>query len=248
MLIDWFTVGAQLLNFLVLVWLMKRFLYQPVLAAIAAREQHIAAGLADAAAHMDAAHKLDAALALKTTAFDQQRAALLADAVTAANVHNAALVEQGRTADAAQRAQAAAALSADQARVAAAVTLQARDEVLAVVRQAFTDLADAPLEAAIVRAFIRKLGQLDAPPRARLAGATHADVHSAFVLDAGQQAALTAALAGCGIRPPSLLFTHAPELVCGIALSIGSWELAWNLDGYLQGYAERSSMALLASA
>ena len=28
MLIDWFTVGAQTLNFLVLVWLMKRFLYQ----------------------------------------------------------------------------------------------------------------------------------------------------------------------------------------------------------------------------
>ena len=43
MLIDWFTVGAQLLNFLILVCLMKRFLYQPVLDAIAAREQKIAA-------------------------------------------------------------------------------------------------------------------------------------------------------------------------------------------------------------
>ncbi len=31
MLIDWFTVGAQVLNFLILVWLMKRFLYQPIL-------------------------------------------------------------------------------------------------------------------------------------------------------------------------------------------------------------------------
>ena len=30
MLIDWFTVGAQVLNFIILVWLMKRFLYQPV--------------------------------------------------------------------------------------------------------------------------------------------------------------------------------------------------------------------------
>ena len=46
MLIDWFTVGAQLLNFGILVWLMKRFLYQPVLDAIAAREQKIAAELA----------------------------------------------------------------------------------------------------------------------------------------------------------------------------------------------------------
>ena len=38
MLIDWFTVGAQVLNFLILVWLMKRFLYKPVLDAIDARE------------------------------------------------------------------------------------------------------------------------------------------------------------------------------------------------------------------
>src|ERR1035441_6695689 len=39
MLIDWFTVGAQALNFLVLVWLMKRFLYKPILDAIDEREK-----------------------------------------------------------------------------------------------------------------------------------------------------------------------------------------------------------------
>jgi F-type H+-transporting ATPase subunit b len=37
MLIDWFTVGAQVLNFLILVWLLKRFLYGPILDAIDAR-------------------------------------------------------------------------------------------------------------------------------------------------------------------------------------------------------------------
>ena len=48
MLIDWFTVGAQVLNFVVLVWLMKRFLYRPILDAIDAREKRVAAELADA--------------------------------------------------------------------------------------------------------------------------------------------------------------------------------------------------------
>ena len=38
MLIDWFTVGAQVLNFLILVFLMWRFLYKPILAAIDERE------------------------------------------------------------------------------------------------------------------------------------------------------------------------------------------------------------------
>ena len=43
MLIDWFTVGAQGINFVILVWLLKHFLYKPILGAIDAREKHIAA-------------------------------------------------------------------------------------------------------------------------------------------------------------------------------------------------------------
>ena len=42
MLIDWFTVAAQAVNFLLLVWLLKRFLHKPVLAAIDEREKRIA--------------------------------------------------------------------------------------------------------------------------------------------------------------------------------------------------------------
>ena len=38
MLIDWFTVGAQALNFVILVWLLKHFLYKPILNAIDVRE------------------------------------------------------------------------------------------------------------------------------------------------------------------------------------------------------------------
>jgi len=48
MLADWFTIVAQALNFLILVWLMKRFLYKPVLHAIDEREKRIAKELADA--------------------------------------------------------------------------------------------------------------------------------------------------------------------------------------------------------
>jgi F-type H+-transporting ATPase subunit b len=255
MLIDWFTVAAQLLNFLVLVWLMKRFLYQPVLAAIAAREKHIAAGLADAAARLAAAQTLDAEVGAKSAAFDQQRAALLADAVASAQAQNAALLAQGKAADAAQRSQAAVMLGDQQARLCAAVTRQARDEVLKIVRQALTDLADASLQTAMVNRFIRLLQQLDAPARSKLAsagataaGPADAQLCSAFPIDAQQRATLTAALTACGLRAETLHFTSAPDLVCGIELRLPGWSLAWNLDQYLHGFAERSSSALTVPA
>ncbi len=58
MLIDWFTVGAQALNFFILVWLMKRFLYKPILDAINAREMLVAKQLAEASAKMNADERL----------------------------------------------------------------------------------------------------------------------------------------------------------------------------------------------
>ncbi len=50
MLIDWFTVVAQAINFLILVWLLKRFLFKPILHAIDEREKGIANQLAQAEA------------------------------------------------------------------------------------------------------------------------------------------------------------------------------------------------------
>src|SRR5665811_2539985 len=80
MLIDWFTIGAQALNFLILVWLLKHFLYKPILNAIDAREKRIAKELADADAKKAEAQKEHDEFQHKNEEFDQQRAALLSKA------------------------------------------------------------------------------------------------------------------------------------------------------------------------
>lgn len=49
MLIDWFTVIAQIVNFLVLLLLLRRFLYRPILDAMQARERKVAERLESAA-------------------------------------------------------------------------------------------------------------------------------------------------------------------------------------------------------
>jgi len=73
MVIDWFTVGAQLLNFLVLVWLLMRYLYKPVLDAIDAREQRIAAELATAQKLQAQAQVERDSLLQKNDDFDRER-------------------------------------------------------------------------------------------------------------------------------------------------------------------------------
>ena len=92
MLIDWFTVGAQALNFLVLVWVLKHFLYKPILDAIAAREKGIAAKLADADAKTKEAQKQRDDFEGKNKAFDEQRAALLSKATDEAKTEHDRLI------------------------------------------------------------------------------------------------------------------------------------------------------------
>ena len=55
--INWFTVIAQVINFLILVWLLKKFLYKPILNAIDEREKKIADKIKDADAQKALAHK-----------------------------------------------------------------------------------------------------------------------------------------------------------------------------------------------
>jgi F-type H+-transporting ATPase subunit b len=242
MLIDWFTVGAQVLNFMVLVWLMKRFLYAPVLAAIAAREQRIAAELADAAAKQAEAERQRADFAQKNAAFEQQRDTLLATAVSDAQAERARLLDQGRAADAAARQRYQATLEAEQARLADAVAAQARDEVVAIARRTLADLADTSLEQRMVDLLLRRLAGLDAPNAAQLAQAlaapgAGATLRSAFTLGPEQRAALAAALAAHGLADGKLAFVEAPALVAGIELDVTGWTLAWSVDSYLAQFS-----------
>src|SRR5471030_829873 len=153
MLIDWFTVVAQLLNFLILVWLMKRFLYKPILAAIADREQRIAAQLADADRRQNEANQLGTSLAAKTAELEQQRSTLLANAVADAQTERQRLLDQGRATDAALRQRSDEAMRAEQRRLHDAIAAQAGQEMLAVARRLLSELADASMEASMVRLF-----------------------------------------------------------------------------------------------
>jgi F-type H+-transporting ATPase subunit b len=113
MLIDWFTVGAQALNFLILVGLMKHFLYKPILHAIDTREKLIARELADADAKKAEAQKERDEFQKKNETFDQQRAALLTKATDEAKAERLRLLEDARQAADALSARRQASLAND---------------------------------------------------------------------------------------------------------------------------------------
>jgi len=243
MLIDWFTVGAQALNFLVLVWLLKRFLYQPILDAIDAREKRIAAELADAEAKMAEARKERDAFQDRNEKFDQQRAARLTQVTDEAKAERKRLLEDARQAADALSAKRQASLRSDARNLGKALRRRAQQEVFAISRKALADLASSSLEERLCEVFIRRLRAMDADAKAGLGealstGRDPAQVRSAFDLPEAQRAAIQKAVNETFSADIRLRFDTAPDLVGGIELATNGRMVAWNIADYLVSLEE----------
>ncbi|MEO6514778.1 MAG: F0F1 ATP synthase subunit B [Steroidobacteraceae bacterium] len=238
MLIDWFTVGAQVLNFVVLVWLMKRFLYQPVLDAIAAREKRIADQIAAAAAKEAQAATERKTFEDKNTAFDQQRADLLGKATADAQAEVQRLADEAQKAAATLAAQRQQSLATQAEHLQQAIAGRAAHEVFAVARKTLADLANVALEERMVEVFMRRLSELPAAAKDPLGAALKQSaepvrVRSHFELPADQQAAIRNAINVTFSADVPLRFETAADSVCGIELSAGGQKLAWTIAEYL---------------
>jgi F-type H+-transporting ATPase subunit b len=249
MLIDWFTVGAQVLNFLVLVWLMKRFLYKPVLDAIDAREKRIAQSLADAALKQSAAEKERDTFQVKNADFDRQRAELLSNAQNDIHAERQRLLDEARQAADALRLKRQDALVSEMQNLHQDIARRSREEVYAIADKVLTELAGATLQVRMVEVFTNRLRALDDNEKAGLAKAmvtSRADVcvRSAFELTPLQREELQSALQTTLTHDVSLGFDTTPELISGIELTANGWKLPWNIADFLDAM-ERSIDDLL---
>lgn len=243
MLIDWFTVGAQALNFLVLVWLMKRFLYQPILDAIDAREKHVAKVIADADAKEAEAGKERDEFQKKNADFDQQRAALLGKAADEADTERQRLLDEARKAADALGAKRQETLRNDARNLNQAIRRRTQDEVFAIARKALADLATVSLEERMGEVFTRRLREMDGKAKSDLAEALDkasgpALMRSAFDLPESQRAAIQNALNETFSAEIRLRFETVPDLIGGIELSAHGQKVGWSIADYLASMEE----------
>ena len=252
MAIDWFTIGAQILNFVVLIFLLKRFLYQPVLDAIDKREQRIAKSLAEAATSKAEAGKERDALQAKNDAFDMERAGILAAATDAAGEQRKSLIAAAHKAAEAVGDKQKKALASEAKTLSAEISRRAETEVFAVARKVLAEMVDTTIEDRIGTLFVTKLGALKGPPKQAIVkmlttakGA--AIIRSAFDLPTRQRTAIHKAMTAA-FEGNDLVVTYEtdPELVSGIELVAGGEKLAWSISDYLNTL-EKSVTELLKS-
>jgi F-type H+-transporting ATPase subunit b len=243
MTIDWLTVGAQVLNFLVLVYLLKRFLYGPVVRAMARRDEALAERQREARQRKEDAEAEARRHREAREALEAQRERLLARAREEADDLRRTLEKELRRETDEVRERWRAELEREQAAFLREVRRHVAEQFETLTRRALADLASADLESQMARVLVDRLGTLDGDRREALARASASGeplrVRSAFELPATVKRSITSGLRDMLGREVEIAYELADDVVCGVEIRGGGESLAWSLEGYLETLERR---------
>lgn len=234
MLLDPVTAAAQVVNFLILVWLLWRFLYRPILRAVREREEKIASRLRAAAqAREEAARKVaEARRAHRALMGAKER--LMAEAADEVNRwREEALARAGQEVEA-RRAAWLDDLESERGTLARTLRAALAEGVLAVSRKVLADLADEGLERRLAEVFLARAAA-EGPDLLGKNGdaAGPLTVHSGFPLAGELRDLVAGRLAEIFPRAGRIGFAELPGLGFGLRLAAGDRKVEWNLAAYL---------------
>ena len=244
---DWFTIAAQIINFSVLLWLLRRFLYQPILNSLDAREMRLKKVLEDANAKNADAEQRQDVCRRKEAELEKQRTTIMEKTEVEAKQQRIKLVARAQVdADKILRKR----LESTQRvlrNMEHEVLSQNIEEVYATAAKILDDLAGVKLEQAIVDKFLTQLKGLRGKQYEMLSeamqSAEHLVVRSAFPLNdeykTDIERTLTELLSKQKLPNITLNFVCVPKLMAGLELSVGGWKLAWSIHDHLKKLQDR---------
>jgi len=238
MAIDWFTICAQLVNFFVLVWLLKKFLYRPILDAIDKREKRIAGQMENADMKMAGAQKEIDEFRRKNMEIDQERSRLLSSAADDAQEEGRRLLDEARSTAAAMSEKLNETLQNERITFYHAASRKVKLETYNVTRKALTDLAETGLEERMVDIFVRKLNELNEDEKKLLISARQTEsnpviISTMYELSKVQCDKIEDAVKKNICQFVQVNFRTSPDLICGIELISNGQKIAWSFDDYV---------------
>ncbi len=241
--IDAFVLFCQIFNFLLLVYLLKRFLYSRIIKAMDDREAKIAARFADAEAMKAKATESAELYEKRNQMLDETKERLLNEAAMAAETKRKELMDNVRQEVDQLKARWQDTLVREQNAFFCDLRQRAAKQLYAAARKALTDLADADLEERIVDEFIRRVKIMDEEKSVQIrnairGGGNQVTVQSAFGISEQKKAQIEDALKKQITNGFTLKYAQQPEIVSGIELRVNGHKIAWSLNEYLETLVE----------
>lgn len=232
---NWFTVVAQIVNFLVLVALLKHFLWGRLVRAIDQREARIAGELAKADEKCKAAEQQIEHVHVLAREQEHKRDELMSQAQKQADEQRISMVQKARESVRRLEEEWREDLERERATFFKELRKRAAGEILTISRQALEDLASSDLQDSAVRVFLEKLRSADAATLRKLADG---EVRSAMALPIETEREILNILAERLRVPSHLQFTRDLAMPWGIELRGDGLKLGWSPESYLNAIEE----------
>ena len=244
MSINWFTVIAQIVNFLILVWLLKRLLYKPVLKAIADREKLIEGQIASAQQMAAKAKKEQEEFMAKNEAFDRDKKAMIDKARSEVQDEKEQGIISARKEAESLRKKLETAVKKEGDELGKEIAGKTNNELFSITGKILRELADSSLEEQITRVFILRLNELEETQKKEVKTAfgmstNPVQIFSAFKLKASQTTRIEKAVKSLLDNSVKFQFKVDSQLVAGIELNANGYKIAWNISDYLAALEEQ---------
>jgi F-type H+-transporting ATPase subunit b len=242
MIIDWYTILFQIINFLILVFLLRYFLYGPIVKAMDERERIIVEREKEAEAKRKESEEETEKYRQESQELEERKEELMDEARSSAEEEKAELLNKARSEVSETRRRWEEAFEREKESFTGELRRRIGKQACSVARHCLEDLADARLEELTWKIFISKLDDLpDADRQELLKGLEENDyrlnLQSAFETPKVKQQELENKLVKVLPETEKKISVSAKidsELICGLELEAGGYLISWSVDSYLR--------------
>ncbi|MBC8316609.1 MAG: hypothetical protein H8E41_01795 [Desulfobulbaceae bacterium] len=233
MLIDWPTVIFQIINFLILIALLKRFLYGPIIKAMDEREEKIAQSLAEASRAEKEAAQHAASLSAEHEEFAEKRVLMQQEARLEIDTWKEESIYRLKKDIAALQQSWQKNLEDEQEAFMKKLKISISRQVFQVARKAFADLADDKLESRLLDTFLQKIDKELVSIEIAKIDQKILHIISGFPLHQEEKDRLRNGLTPFFPKQKEFRFREEPDMGFGLRLLAGNHKWEWNINRYM---------------
>ncbi|MCX5852848.1 MAG: hypothetical protein NT072_12500 [Deltaproteobacteria bacterium] len=250
--IDWFVFFAQIVNFLILVYLLKKLLYGRILDAMDAREAKINATFDEAEKSREDAQLAAAESEKKLQSLNEEYETLQNKARTDAEAYHKDLMDSARQEVEKIQARWVQTVNAERDAFLHDLRRLAGVQIYAIARRVLKDLADEDLEEKIATVMVTRIQDLKDDEKTKfmesLKEGNRLIVQSAYEMPPGARKKLDDVVKRFIAADIEVEYERSPEVMTGFEMKTDGHKIAWSVNDYLNTLEENFIEALYAES
>ncbi len=239
MQIDWFTAIAQLINFLILVYILKRLLYDRIVKAMDKREEKIASRLNEADSKNKEAENKRQEYEQKIKKIEDKKNEILENARREADEKRKEMLKEARNEIDEQRQNWQESIKREKSEFYENLRKELGDHIFSLSRQVLESMAGEDIQSKMIDKFIDNIDELKSGDDEKISKAIKDSdepiaIETSFEMKSEDKKRIEKALKELGGSNQNYEYKESSGLICGIELKTNGNKIAWSIDSYME--------------